>query len=92
VINARVAMRPRKLYHQRIIVITQRGTSRMKQRNAVVLLLPLREKKREGEKERERERSENLAIRAVRSVIIPRVVNVIVRVQIASRAKQLIEA
>jgi hypothetical protein len=28
VINARVAMRPRKLYHQRIIVITQRGGSR----------------------------------------------------------------
>lgn len=27
-INARVAMRPRKLYHQRIIVITQRARGR----------------------------------------------------------------
>ncbi|KAL0133214.1 hypothetical protein PUN28_000761 [Cardiocondyla obscurior] len=58
-------MQPRKLYHQRIIVITQRGVSRVKQqRNAVVLLLPLRE-----ERVREREkggRSENLAMRVTR--------------------------
>jgi len=75
-------MRPRKLYHQRIIVITQRGTSRVKQRNARCVVAAVAGKSgRKKEKERKREGSENLAIRAVRSAIIPRVVNVIVRVQ-----------
>lgn len=84
-------MRPRKLYHQRIIVITQRGISRVKQRAMPRCVVAAAAGERD-KRERERERSENLAIRAVRSAIIPRVVNVIVRAQIASRAKQLIEA
>jgi len=99
VINARVAMRPRKLYHQRIIVITQRGGSRVvppaRYRCCCAAAAAARESAREGRRGGDGERggeAKNLAIRAVRSVIIPRVVNVIVRVQIASRAKQLIEA
>jgi len=71
VINARVAMRSRKLYHQRIIVITQRGVSRKQQRAMPPLLLPLplRGRRKGGGA------IENLAIRAMRCVIIPRVVN-----------------
>lgn len=79
-INARLAMRPRKLYHQRIIVITQRGIPRQRKQRAMPVVVACRygegaERGREGGRE-----AENLAIRAVYGcVIIPRVVNVIVR-------------
>lgn len=51
------------------------------------------EQEEEDVEEERRGQVKNLAIRAAHCVIIiPRVVNVIVRTQIASRAKQLIEA
>jgi len=91
-------MRPRKLYHQRIIVITQRGGSRGRNNAryrccciaAAAAAVAAGWGRRDGGGRGGE--TKNLAIRAVRSVIIPRVVNVIVGVQIASRAKQLIEA
>jgi len=93
-------MRPRKLYHQRIIVITQRGGSRgrnnARYRCCCIAAAAAAAAAAAGWGRRDGGgrggEAKNLAIRAVRSVIIPRVVNVIVRVQIASGAKQLIEA
>lgn len=77
-------MRPRKLYHQRIIVITQRGISRERKQRAMprrccLSVAAAAAKGWEGGREGRERGTENLAICAVRCVIIPRVVNVIVR-------------
>lgn len=76
-------MRPRKLYHQRIIVITQRGIPRQRKQRAMPVVVACRRRCGGGEGGTGRgggREAENLAIRAVYGcVIIPRVVNVIVR-------------